>query len=272
MSSVDWHGWHIALANVVKQQHSIHSLTYLLKGLENLVGARSGIITRYSSGQRPLVTHQRLQANDNAKLLIDKYTNEAYVLDPFYRQVTDNQVTGVFTLNQLAPHGFEESEYYRQYYSLLDVGDEVCLFIRHSTTDLVGISLAKHIDGPSFDKEHISVLEAVFPIVDMLINKWFCSSKSPVGLESQLDNALEQFGSSVLTPRECQVLQFSLRGYSIKFIAEKLQNSVETIKHHKKNIHTKLDIKSQSELFNLFITSVKMVTSDYRGDPLKLLK
>ncbi|KXK67489.1 LuxR family transcriptional regulator [Pseudomonas monteilii] len=44
-----------------------------------------------------------------------------------------------------------------------------------------------------------------------------------------------------------------LSGCSSKEIARKLEISVETVKVHRKHMYSKLGIKSQSELFSLFL-------------------
>ena len=64
------------------------------------------------------------------------------------------------------------------------------------------------------------------------------------------------------------VLNLLLRGHSIKSIAERLKNSLETIKHHRKNIYSKLDVSTQAELFHLFIDSLRSSSLDPERDPL----
>lgn len=59
-------------------------------------------------------------------------------------------------------------------------------------------------------------------------------------------------GRTPLTSREMEVAMLTLSGFSTRAIAEKLVISFETVRAHKKHIYTKLNVKSQSELFALF--------------------
>ena len=56
-----------------------------------------------------------------------------------------------------------------------------------------------------------------------------------------------------LTPREVEVTSLVLRGHSNASIATALKITPGTVKIHRKNIHHKLKISSQAELFGLFI-------------------
>lgn len=59
--------------------------------------------------------------------------------------------------------------------------------------------------------------------------------------------------TSPLTAREMEVALLLLSGCSNKEIARKLAISAETVKVHRKHMYGKLGIKSQSELFSLFL-------------------
>lgn len=76
--------------------------------------------------------------------------------------------------------------------------------------------------------------------------------------------ALDDFGSSLLTDRETQVINLVLHGHSTKSIAARLKISVETVKLHRKHAYAKLEINSQAELFYLFLDSL-MSARDYQG-------
>ncbi len=51
-----------------------------------------------------------------------------------------------------------------------------------------------------------------------------------------------------LTAKEIQVVNYLVDGFTYKKIAETLNNSIETIRHHVKNIYKKLHINSRAEL------------------------
>ncbi len=85
----------------------------------------------------------------------------------------------------------------------------------------------------------------------------------------QLHNALENFGSSVLTEREAQVINLVLHGHSTRTLAEQLSISMETVKLHRKHAYAKLQISSQAELFYLFIDSVMSARNYAGGDTLR---
>jgi len=88
-------------------------------------------------------------------------------------------------------------------------------------------------------------------------------------LQQTLKQTLQLFGSSVLTAREQAVLQLVLHGHSNKSAAEKLGITLATVKLHRKHIYKKLDIRSQAELFYLFIDSISSSPSPENEDPLK---
>ena len=88
-------------------------------------------------------------------------------------------------------------------------------------------------------------------------------------LEQRIHSALNNFGSSLLTERECRITQLILRGHSTRSLAERLGVSEDTIKSHRKHIYSKLDIGTQSELFSLFIDSLAEAQGGLSKDPLE---
>lgn len=266
--------WHESLATVIAENFSSKSIAELLKGIENLVGGSSGLVTVFPFAQPPETSHHRLLANEDPQFQVDTYDAGAYLLDPFYRIAVDEKVEGPFSVNFVSPEGFEDSEYYDLFYKKLGFIDEICLLFQFEDQAIVSVSIVRHEGELPFTQADIKQLEIICPVVKSILTQWRSNldpNKVP-SLERQLDNALANFGNSILTPRESKILHLVLHGYSIKHIAEKLSNSVETIKHHRKNIYNKLDVSSQSELFYLFIASLKAMPEGSLVDPLTFLK
>lgn len=68
-----------------------------------------------------------------------------------------------------------------------------------------------------------------------------------------IEQAFETFAPSRLTQREQSIVSLILRGHSSISIGRILEIAEGTVKIHRKHIYAKLDISSQTELFNLFI-------------------
>ena len=85
-----------------------------------------------------------------------------------------------------------------------------------------------------------------------------------------LDLAFQNFGKDHLSSRECQILQLILKGHSSKSIAELLHISTDTVKAHRKHIHSKLQVSSQVEMFSLFLDAISLVPIGSVEDPLSI--
>ena len=195
------------------------------------------------------------------------------MLGPFYRAAVDTYLSGLHRLSELAPEGFEKTEYYRSYFKYTEIKDEVGFIIHLSATQFINISMGRLTFAQRFNRTHISIFQSIAPVIETLCKlQWGAeaSANQPQEnkLPSQLDSALKHFGTAYLTERETQVVQLFLHGHSTKSIAERLGISPETVKLHRKNSYAKLDVSSQAELFYLFIDSLASLTSYSGGDPL----
>ena len=199
--------------------------------------------------------------------------NSAFVLDPFYRAAVDQRISGFHRLSDLAPEGFEKTEYYRSYFKHTDINDEVGYIIHLSPSQFMNISLSRMTLTQRFNRTQISILSDINDVIEAICKQqWNAEVQSNASQENQLpgqlDSALKYFGTAYLTDRESQVVQLFLHGHSTKSIAERLGISPETVKLHRKNSYAKLDVSSQAELFYLFIDSLASLTSYSGGDPL----
>ncbi|WP_461480861.1 helix-turn-helix transcriptional regulator, partial [Porticoccus sp.] len=201
---------------------------------------------------------------------IDLFLKGAYLLDPCYRAAQAGH-EGFYRLDQLAPVGFRNSEYYKNYFRHTGLIDE-CGYLFHLNGDLLNISLGRDDHHQRFSQAQQQLLRDIAPLLQALyLGHWHRADHLPHqddGLHRQLSAALAYFGTSVLTEREAQVIQLFLHGHSTKSIAQKLAISPETVKLHRKHSYAKLDISSQSELFYLFIDALSSMSPPCDGDPL----
>lgn len=66
-------------------------------------------------------------------------------------------------------------------------------------------------------------------------------------------NPLQKLTESKLTQREEQIVKGLVDGLSYKLIADRLSISVDTVRYHIKNIYTKLEVNSKSEVIAKFL-------------------
>ncbi|CAI8885359.1 hypothetical protein EMIT0196P_60325 [Pseudomonas chlororaphis] len=74
-----------------------------------------------------------------------------------------------------------------------------------------------------------------------------------INWRNRLEDSLLRLKGHAIDCPQTGVAHLVLSGCSSKEIARKLQISAETVKVHKKHIYAKLGIKSQSELFLIFL-------------------
>ena len=208
---------------------------------------------------------------------VSEYLSAAYLLDPFYIAASDGIAPGVYRLGELAPDGFSDSAYYRAYYERSHVEEEICHLVPLNGRVTIAVSLERHNGSERFSDADIERHRSAAPIVRALLRThWRLmgrvgsapapDAKSAVG--ASIQRAYRSFGSSVLTPRECDVVRLLLGGHSTRSLAQRLGISPGTAKVHRERIYAKLDISLQSELFHLFIDSVSSLPEHADGDPL----
>ncbi|MFY9334250.1 MAG: helix-turn-helix transcriptional regulator [Porticoccaceae bacterium] len=260
------------LAAIMPEIGSERLPSLLVRMLKSLVPFDNAVILHYRHGDAPLIHYNDIPPLQHEKQ-IDFFVNGAFLLDPFYRAAVDTNLSGLHRLSELAPEGFEKTEYYRSYFKYTEIKDEVGFIIHLSATQFINISMGRLTFAQRFNRTHISIFQGIAPVIETLCKlQWGAkaSANQPQEnkLPSQLDSALKHFGTAYLTERETQVVQLFLHGHSTKSIAERLGISPETVKLHRKNSYAKLDVSSQAELFYLFIDSLASLTSYSGGDPL----
>ena len=223
--------------------------------------------------QQPLRLSHRVSAE--RKLHGDSYLSGPYALDPNYQLFLRGAGSGVYWLRDVAPDDFFESEYYRVFYSQLGVADSVDLMWRIDDDTALLYYVERSIRNPAFAHTDVFALELLLPCVlgAAARHRELTAAEPPAAgdrlVHRNVRSTLENFGKSLLTQREREVLFYMLSGYSAALTADRLDSSEGTIKVHRKNIHRKLDIGSQAELFSLFINCIPFASPDGMRDPLE---
>lgn len=233
--------------------------------LRTLLPIEDASIILYPAGGLPLVEYCEVPEETGASTL-DRFVQGMFLLDPYYIAGRDGR-QGLFRIAELTPAGFRDSEYYRNWYRNCGYHDECGYIIPLPDAGFVNIALGRVQPRQRFSKRHVDLLRAIAPVIAQLCQQhWAGNAKRAIGedLRDQLHLALSDFGSSLLTERESQVINLVLHGHSTKTIADRLGISVETVKLHRKHAYAKLEVGSQAELFYLFLDSL-MSARDYAG-------
>lgn len=242
----------------------------LVKLFKNVVAFDNVSIISYLGPNLP-----ELEYNDTSThtpSTIDLFIKGAFLLDPYYLAASRDNKHGFFHISQLTPEGFSSSEYYRTYYKNSGLKDECGYLIKIHQDKFINISLGRIDIAHNLKQAQLDSLKAITPLIETLVCKhWQHENKTQTpenNLRTMLELAFASFGEQYLTPREREIMQKVLHGYSSKAISRSLNIAVETVKLHRKNAYKKLDIKSQGELFHMFIDSVMSIENYKGGDPL----
>jgi len=137
------------------------------------------------------------------------------------------------------------------------------------------IILVFSISGAFSDEEYERLYLLAEPVSELLkrhseLGDFSATYLIQPGIDHQINLAFETFGSSMLSPREKDVLELMLRGYGTNVSAERLEIALETVRRHRKSIYRKLDVSSQTDLFSLFINSMSCIGEAAGRDPLAI--
>jgi DNA-binding CsgD family transcriptional regulator len=193
------------------------------------------------------------------------YVAGGYLLDPYYALYRAGR-SGCFTLRDVMPDGFEETEFFRHYYLRHGICDEVIHLTTVPGQGAVNIGVVRSERVGVFTREEIARHRAIHPFIaacasrcsDLLVRPEDDERFQPMSL----DAALEGFGEGLLTPRENDVIGLVLYGHNTQSVAVQLGISADTVKLHRKHAYAKLRVSSQGELFFKFLEHLGLETSE----------
>jgi DNA-binding CsgD family transcriptional regulator len=230
----------------------------LAAGLREIAPYDYTVIFGYVGSARPQDLYDDFPP-DRRRLHVEEYQEGPYLLDPFFLESVDLSEPGLWRLREVAPDRFYQGEYYRNYYAQTGLAEEIGYLISVNSQLNLVVSLMRK--EKRFSNAELRALKRVWPVVDAACRKnWqdlaLEDSEGSQNMEERIEDAFLSIGEGILTARERQVVELTLRGHSADAIGKLLEISSGTVRIHRRNIYTKLRISSQGELFSAFINAM----------------
>lgn len=230
----------------------------LASGLRAIADYDFTVIFGYVGSACPLDLYDDFPP-DRRRLHVEEYQEGPYLLDPFYLASLNLEHPGLWRIREIAPDRFYQGEYYRNYYAQTGLAEEIGFLIRVNARLVLVVSLMRK--ERRFSSAEFRALKRVWPVVDAACRKHWqdivsSESRAPEDMDARVETAFGSIGEGVLTPRERQVVELTLRGHSADAIGKLLEISSGTVRIHRRNIYSKLRISSQGELFSMFINTM----------------
>jgi DNA-binding CsgD family transcriptional regulator len=262
-----------ALGGVIQSIGQPGFFQSLLAFLGGVCAMESGGAMIFSRHQRPQLLMYRSRPSA-VHVQAPDYFSGPYILDPNYQRFLGGCDSGVYWLRDVEPDDFNNSEFYRLFYSQLGLSDYIDILWRIDADTALSVFLERDSSGDGFTTADIAALTTVLPLVFSAVAKHHDQVAPRTDSDDNLthrkvQSSIENFGASLLTKREREVLFYMLSGYSSALTAARMHSTEGTIKIHRKNIHRKLEIGSQAELFALFIRCIPFATPEMKVDPLQ---
>ena len=260
-------GWAI-LAGAAVAALDTPALPQALAGLLRQVAPFTyTVMFGYCGTARPIDLHDDFPAGKR-KIFVTDYQAGPYLLDPFYLAAVRAVAPGLYRLRDVAPDRFYQGEYFRNYYAQTGLAEEIAYFVDLPGQTTLVLSLMR-AEKPFSQKEFLALV-AVFPFVAAVAQRHWAelikqfgsgsSAAGPLRQRRAVSYDLGNFGAGILTPRERQVAEFTLKGHSAESTGQILGISPGTVRIHRRNIYGKLRINSQGELFSRFLDTLVDLT------------
>ena len=229
----------------------------------------------YHNDLPPRVLYHEIPDNEIAAQ-IDSYLDGPFQEDPFFQISMDRPRSKIYRLSRITAGKLQNSSYYQDYYSDTGTVDEAIYLAKLQAGNVINFSMMRLPSHGAFsDEEYERLYLLAEPVSELLkrhseLGDFSATYLIQPGIDHQINLAFETFGSSMLSPREKDVLELMLRGYGTNVSAERLEIALETVRRHRKSIYRKLDVSSQTDLFSLFINSMSCIGEAAGRDPLAI--
>jgi DNA-binding CsgD family transcriptional regulator len=255
------------IAGLFEKSHSAEFGAALDHFVSSFVAFDLSTIFHYPTLGLPTLLHDGLQNFGNRSALTS-YVKGTYLLDPVYQACASRVPPGLYRIADLAPDSYFQSEYYQaselHLCISMDSGTlaEEIIFFLNVGTGYIAYSLMRASDSSRFSPNEFSHLAGIQRLVLAAIKMNWASSPlsclrdTPQPPADYASQAFLTFETDRLTKRERQVVQLMLQGHSVLSTSAVLGIFEGTVRNHRKHVYAKLQISSQSELFNSFLRHV----------------
>lgn len=255
--------WNTASARVIDALHKPGFAAELIAALRCVAPFEHSVTFAYRGDHRPIALHDEFP-DWKRKVMVADYQAGPYLLDPFYLHSAAPLQSRLVRLRDLAPDRFYQGEYFRNYYVQTELAEEIGFMVDVGQGVSVVISAMR--SSRVFSAREFRDLDAVFPFVASVArHNWAdlshrfedrpATDQGPA-LASLIDLAFRNLGRNLLTARETEVVEYTLKGHSAEATGQAMGISPGTVRIHKRNIYAKLQIGSQGELFSRFIAAL----------------
>ncbi len=265
--------WSLGLSTVIDDMGSADLPMRLVEALSRLVPFELAALVVFQGRSRPVHIFDNFELMD-AKDAVIAYVENTYVLNPFYQACRNRLPDGVYRIRDLAPDAFFGIERCKRHRAKPSRSEEIGYITEGwpeqleevdiaitLEPDVVGeLSIYRPLCKRGFTDDELTRLSTVIPVLRAMLRRYwshFGADKLQVSPpDRRVDRLFANFGSSVLSDRERDIVKLILRGHSSESIGLNLGISLGTVKTHRRNAYAKLGISSQSELLSLFLETL----------------
>ena len=256
-------GWIEATGAMISEIGTSNFARELSNVLKAVVPFDYIVVFGYLGAARPMDLFDDFP-DEKRKIFVEDYQEGPYLLDPFFLACGNQIGSGLYRIRDLAPDRFFQGEYFRSYYARTGLAEEVGFVIEIPGGVFVVVSMMRA--KKSFSAKEFRQILELGPIIQAACQRHWHDlaaifgnhypASSGSGLLQSVEQAFQNFGADILTPRERQVVEFTLKGHSADAVGKILGISPGTVSIHRRNIYSKLRIRSQGELFSGFIETL----------------
>jgi len=201
----------------------------------------------------------------------EHYFTSSFEMDPFYQLSNTGFSAGVYSIRDISPDRFFQTDYYKTYYKGAKMGDEMGLLLSDAQGRIIHLSVGRLKSEASFTKRDLARFGALEPVLSVLLTNYIQyqyaqANAHHLALEEPLEVRIMHWSEEHLehgfTVRESQIAKLILLGHSSLSAALVLNIATETVKVHRRHLYRKLNISSQSQLFNKLAVLITGIAGD----------